>query len=91
MRDLLQTHHGRYVRALILGFSQLSSAYLEPLSPQKERVLSLLAAGRSNPEIANELVVSVNTIKTQVKGIYRKLNITNRAETRDVALHLNLL
>ncbi len=63
----------------------------EPLSPQEQRVLRLLAAGMSNPEIARELVVSTNTIKTQLQSIYRKLNVSNREQARDVARELNLL
>jgi LuxR family transcriptional regulator, maltose regulon positive regulatory protein len=63
---------------------------LEPLSPQEERVLRLLATGLSNPEIARELIVSVNTVKTQVQSIFRKLQVNNRREARDAARHLNL-
>lgn len=67
----------------------LESAFLiEPLSPQERRVLRLLTAGRSNTEIAEELGVSINTIKTQVQSIYRKLNVHNRQEARDAARHL---
>jgi len=47
--------------------------------------------GRSNPEIAQELIVSINTVKTQAQSIYRKLNIKGRWEARDVAHQLNLL
>ncbi|MFL5625895.1 MAG: LuxR C-terminal-related transcriptional regulator, partial [Ktedonobacteraceae bacterium] len=65
-----------YVRCLLLAFAQQkagqdtsahtpSALLIEPLSPQEQRVLRLLAAGRSNPEIAEALVVSVNTVKTQ--------------------------
>ncbi len=64
---------------------------LEPLSPQEQRVLRLLAAGYTNPEIAEALVVSINTVKTQVQSIYRKLNAKNRKEAREVAGHLNQL
>src|SRR5207248_4487230 len=87
-----------YVRSLLLAFAQqqakeqhdtsphTSPALLvEPLSPQELRVLRLLAAGRSNPEIAEALVVSVNTVKTQVQSIYRKLNVNNRWEAREAA------
>jgi LuxR family maltose regulon positive regulatory protein len=63
---------------------------LEPLTPQEARVLRLLAAGLSNPEIARELIVSVNTVKTQVQSIFRKLQVNNRHEARDAARHLNL-
>jgi LuxR family maltose regulon positive regulatory protein len=65
--------------------------FTEPLSLQERRVLRLLAAGRSNPEIAQELIVSVNTVKTQVQSIYRKLNVKSRWEARDVAHQLKLL
>ena len=63
----------------------------EPLSAQERRVLRLLAAGRSNPEIAQELVVSVNTVKTQTQSIYRKLNVNSRKEAREAARQLHLL
>jgi LuxR family transcriptional regulator, maltose regulon positive regulatory protein len=64
---------------------------IEPLSPQEQRVLRLLAAGLSNPKMAQELIVSVNTIKTQVQSIYRKLDVTSRKEARATAQRLNLL
>jgi LuxR family maltose regulon positive regulatory protein len=67
------------------------SALLEPVSPQELRVLRLLAAGLSNAEIARELVVSQNTVKTHVKSIYRKLNINSREEARQAARELKLL
>ena len=68
-----------------------SAPLLEPLSPQEGRVLRLLAAGHSNPEITRELVVSVNTVKAHVKSIYRKLNVHSRWEAREAARHLKLL
>ena len=64
---------------------------LEPLSAQEQKVLRLLAAGNSNAEIARELVVSVNTIRTQVQSIYRKLNVNNRAEASSVAQRLDVV
>jgi LuxR family maltose regulon positive regulatory protein len=63
----------------------------EPLSTQERRVLALLADGRSNPQIAQELVVSVNTVKTQLKSIYRKLNVTSRQSAAVVARRRQLL
>jgi ATP/maltotriose-dependent transcriptional regulator MalT len=65
-------------------------AKLEPLSRQEQRVLSLLVAELSYPEIARELVVSINTVKTQVNSIYRKLNVHSRREARAVVQHLQL-
>ena len=68
-----------------------STVRIEPLSQQELRVLRLLVAGLSNADIAQELVVSTNTIKTHVKSIYRKLNVKSRDEAREVARELKLL
>jgi LuxR family maltose regulon positive regulatory protein len=61
---------------------------LEPLSPQEQRILRLLVAGNTNPEIARELVISVNTVKDHVKHLYRKLGVSSRREAYEAALRL---
>lgn len=61
---------------------------VEPLSPQERRVLRLLIAGHSNPEIARDLIVSVNTVKAHIKNIYRKLDVKNRLEASEAARRL---
>lgn len=63
---------------------------VEPLSPQEVRVLRMLAAGLSNADIARELVVSTNTVKTHVKNVYRKLDIASRSEARQMLKELKL-
>jgi LuxR family maltose regulon positive regulatory protein len=63
----------------------------EPLSAQELRILRLLVPGRSNAEIARELVVSVNTVRTHMQNIYRKLDAHNRAAAVEVARQLHLL
>jgi len=68
-----------------------STVQIEALSGQELRVLRLLIAGLSNADIAQELVVSTNTIKTHVKSIYRKLNVNSRGEARQVARESKLL
>ncbi len=91
-----------YARGLLLAFASqngqqqpiphaISALLLEPLTPQEQRVLGLLARGRTNPEIAAALVVSVNTVKTQVQSIYRKLNVKSRWEASEAAHRLDLL
>jgi LuxR family maltose regulon positive regulatory protein len=63
----------------------------EPLSSQELRVLRLLIPGRSNAEIARELVISVNTVRTHVQNIYRKLDVHNRAEAIEIARQFHLI
>ncbi|HKD75058.1 MAG TPA: LuxR C-terminal-related transcriptional regulator, partial [Ktedonobacterales bacterium] len=58
---------------------------VEPLSAQELRVLRLLVVGRTNAEIAGELIVSVNTIRTHVQRIFRKLNVHNRVGAGEAA------
>jgi LuxR family maltose regulon positive regulatory protein len=53
---------------------------VEPLSVQEQHVLRLLTLGHTNPEIASMMVISVNTVKTHVQHIYRKLGIHNRVQ-----------
>jgi LuxR family maltose regulon positive regulatory protein len=69
----------------------IRSATTEALSMQEQRVLRLFIAGLSKPEIASELVVSTNTVKTHLRRIYRKLNISSRSEAREAVRHLHLL
>jgi ATP/maltotriose-dependent transcriptional regulator MalT len=63
----------------------------EPLSRQELRVLRLLVAGQTYAEMAETLIVSTNTIKTQVSSIYRKLDVNRRAEAIAAAQRLQLL
>jgi LuxR family transcriptional regulator, maltose regulon positive regulatory protein len=64
---------------------------LEPLSSKERVVLRYLPTLMSNQEIAGELFVSVNTIKTHLKSIYRKLDTSNRREAVRRARELRLI
>ena len=68
-----------------------SSAVAEPLTERERDVLRLLAAGRSNPEIARTLYVEVNTVKTHVKSLYGKLGVHSRIQAAQRAQELGLL
>ena len=63
----------------------------DPLSERELEVLTLLASGRTNSEIARDLFVSVGTIKSHTGNIYRKLDARNRAEALTRARELQLL
>ena len=52
----------------------------EALSAREFEVLRLVAAGRSNGQIADELVISLNTVNRHVSNIYGKIGAANRAE-----------
>lgn len=52
----------------------------ELLTPREQEVLRLLASGRSNQDIAENLVVSVRTVKVHVSNILAKLSASNRTE-----------
>jgi LuxR family transcriptional regulator, maltose regulon positive regulatory protein len=64
---------------------------MEPLSPQELKVLRLLVAGRTYAEMAENLIVSIHTIKTQVSSIYRKLGVSRRAEAIAASQQFSLL
>jgi DNA-binding NarL/FixJ family response regulator len=63
----------------------------DPLSARELAVLRLLAAGRTNKEIAGELFVAEGTVKAHVAGVYRKLGVHSRAEAVSKAADQNLL
>jgi DNA-binding NarL/FixJ family response regulator len=63
----------------------------EPLSDRELEVLTLIASGRSNKEIALHLVLSVGTVKTHTNNIYRKLGVRNRTEALARAHDLHLV
>ncbi len=64
---------------------------VEQLSERELIVLRLPASRLSNVEIAARLYVSVNTLKTHLKNIYRKLEVTSRGEAIERAEELGLL
>jgi len=56
----------------------LKSEIVEPLSERELEVLKLLRSELSGPEIAGQLIVSLNTLHTHTKNIYNKLGVNNR-------------
>jgi DNA-binding NarL/FixJ family response regulator len=64
---------------------------IEPLTPREIEVLELLAAGRSNRQIAAVLSISTHTVKFHISSIYGKLNAANRAEAVKLGVQQGLL
>ncbi|GAA3220566.1 LuxR C-terminal-related transcriptional regulator [Nonomuraea helvata] len=63
----------------------------EPLSGSEVRVLRYLPTNLTTPEIARELSVSTNTVKTHIRNLYAKLGTHRRAEAVETARALGLL
>ena len=63
----------------------------EPLTPRELEIMRLICKGYSNPEIAGELVVTINTIKKHTSNIYGKLGVRSRTQAIARARELNLL
>ena len=64
---------------------------IEPLSERERDVLRLLGADLGGPDIASELMVSLNTLRTHTKNISDKLGVTTRLAAVQRAEKLNLL
>jgi DNA-binding NarL/FixJ family response regulator len=56
------------------------------LSPREVEVLRLVAAGRSNKEIASQLFISENTVARHMHNIFTKLGVTSRSAATSMAL-----
>jgi LuxR family maltose regulon positive regulatory protein len=63
----------------------------DPLTQRELTILSLLSTSMSNSEIADELCLSVNTVKTHLAAIYRKLPASRRREAVSRARQLELI
>jgi LuxR family maltose regulon positive regulatory protein len=91
------TSHRAVVGELLDTFADRAPArhavapLLEPLSEREQAILRYLPTTLSNREIAAELFVTTNTVKTHLRSIYRKLDVARRREAVDRARDLRLL
>jgi LuxR family maltose regulon positive regulatory protein len=68
-----------------------SAALLEPLSDRERQVLGYMPTTMTNQEIAGALFVSVNTVKTHLRAIYRKLDVDTRRDAVRRAREVRLI
>lgn len=62
-----------------------------PLSDRETDVLTLLSKGKTYHSIADELFISVETVKTHIRNIYQKLHVTNKTEALKKAVKDKLI
>jgi len=88
---------GSYARRILATASTIDrdrpvrQHLVEPLSERELDVLRLLGSDLNGPEIARELMVSLNTMRTHTKNIYTKLGVRNRRAAVRQGEELNLL
>jgi LuxR family maltose regulon positive regulatory protein len=73
------------------GLPVSTPGMVEPLTGRERQVLSLMVAGLSGPEIAEELIVAYSTVRSHVKSIYDKLGVHSRHEAIERAKALELV
>ncbi len=69
----------------------LSQQLVDPLSERELEILNLIAAGLKNKEIAEQLIISLNTVLYHIKNIYRKLGVNKRTLAISKAKEINLI
>lgn len=83
---LERVHRGEHVGDPDL--ERLSSS--PPLTEREREVLALIARGQTNREIAEELYLSLDTVKTHVRKLFRKLDVANRTQAAMLAKNHDL-
>ncbi|WP_054245892.1 LuxR C-terminal-related transcriptional regulator [Rhodococcus opacus] len=97
IRELLVRSTGRFgvlepfAERLRASFPRSESAASDMLTPRELELLVELPSWRTAEQIAADLCVSVNTVKTHLRGIYRKLGVTSRRDAIAAAQHNGLL
>ncbi len=82
--------HNRWLRQNQCKIHQ-KSEMVEPLSERELEVLKLLRSELSGPEIAQQLIVSLHTLRTHTNNIFNKLGVNNRRAAVRRAEELDLL
>jgi LuxR family maltose regulon positive regulatory protein len=87
-----------YIENLLATFPQPASPKKlkfnnipEPLSERELEILRLIAAGKTNQEIAEKLIIAVSTVKTHINNLYGKLGTNRRTEAIMIAREKGLL
>jgi DNA-binding NarL/FixJ family response regulator len=84
-------HETRVVRPAACAEHKPADEGLEALSTREKQVLTLIAKGLHAADVARVLEISINTVCTHLKSIYRKRNLGSRAEAALEAQRLGLI
>jgi LuxR family maltose regulon positive regulatory protein len=82
---------GDWIAETALSVETVSASAVRDLTPAELRVLQFLPTHLSFPQIAGQVFVSPNTVKTQAQQVYRKLGVTSRREAVEQARAAGLL
>ena len=88
---LMPDYLGKLLASFASSYPAKMQALSDPLSQRELEVLRLIVAGLSNREIAEELVVSLGTIKSHINHIYQKLEVHSRTQAVVRARELELV
>ena len=89
-----EAYDNRTLATMLRGLRETAPTASTPtpeLTARQLEVLRLIAVGSSNGEIARSMHVSVNTVKTYVRGLFARLDVTDRAGAVGRAYELGLL
>jgi DNA-binding NarL/FixJ family response regulator len=75
---------------LLSGTGTAGPQRVAGLSERETEILRMIARGRTNPQIARELVVSAKTVRNHITNIFAKLGVTDRDQARQRARELGL-
>ena len=89
MRPLMERTQERLDR--IRSAAPETPYYPDGLSQREVEVLRLLAVGKSNREIGDELVITEGTVRRHVSNVYQKIGANNRSEATSYALREGLV
>jgi len=77
----------KHLKGLVESHAVSEHPHLEGLTDQERRIIELVVKGKRNREIADQLCLCEQTIKGHVSRIYRKLNVSNRAQLVRLAMN----
>ena len=99
LEAIAATHHGgsplspQVARQIVTLFQKTGppQAPAQPLTRQEQRLLSLLSEGYGYSGAADQMEVSVNTVRNYIRGIYEKLHVHSKSEAVGIAFRQGLL